>query len=172
MKPRFRLIALLLVSCSDPLDVDFGPGPLIHTDASTYIITKQEGLLEVGIPFTFENRLPENIYLQRCSTVVLPPILERKVGDEWRTAWSAPHYCASDRPFVLAPGALYVDTVRIYAHPFGDEREPQFQSSDVTGIHRLQWSRALTSYDSKGKPAGEQLPLRHRISNEFQLQGP
>ena len=64
------------------------------------------------------------------------------------------------------------DPLDIHAHPFGDLREPQFQSRDVTGTHRLQWSRALRSFDPKNNPPGEPLPLRHRISNEFLLRGP
>jgi hypothetical protein len=172
MKRRFCLIAVLLASCSsDPLDVDVGGGPLIQTNASTYVLTRREGLLEVSIPVRFENRLTQTIYLRRCPDI-LPPVLERKYGDEWRTAWTAPVYCVSDHPFPLAPGAVHVDTIHVYAHPFGDVREPQFQSADVTGIHRLQWNHALRSYDTDRNPPGEQLPLRHRISNEFQLQGP
>jgi hypothetical protein len=172
MKPRvFCLIAVLLVSCSDPLDVDVGSDPLIQTNASTYTITKRDNLLEVSIPYRFENRLSQTIYLQSCLGT-LAPVLERKFGDEWRTEWSQGDHCANDSPFLLAPGAVYVDTFRIHAHPFGDEREPQFRSRDVTGIHRIQWSRALRSWDDRSSPRGEQVPLRHRVSNEFQLQGP
>ena len=86
------LIALVLVSCSDPLDVDFGSGPLIQTDASTYTIIDSGTLLEVSIPVRLENRLPQAIYLQRCSGVALP-ILERKAGDDPEVDWI--HGCRS-----------------------------------------------------------------------------
>jgi hypothetical protein len=165
------LIAVLLVACSgDPLDVDFGDGPPIRTDASAYIVTQREGLLEVSIPFSFENRLPQTIYLQRCGGILLT-ILERKVGAEWETEWNAFERCPTSDPRTLSAGVLYVDTVRIHAHPFGDEREPQFRSQEVTGTHRLRWS-VFRSFDATRIPPGDQLPLRHRISNEFQLQGP
>jgi hypothetical protein len=172
MKPRVCLLAVLLVACSDdPLDVDFGDGPLFRTDASTYTITREGDLLEVTIPFTFENRLPQTVYLQRCRGL-LNPVLERKVGGEWRAAWRLTDLCGSAGPLTLQSGAQYADTIRIHAHPFGGDREPQFTSGDVTGIHRLNWVDALRSYDISIVPPGEQLPLRHRVSNEFQLQGP
>jgi hypothetical protein len=172
MKRGFWLIAILLVACSDdPLDVDFGDGPPIRTDATAYVVSQRDGLLEARIPFSFENHLPQPIYLQRCNGV-LPPVLERKVGDEWRLAWGDHEYCASQVALALAPGARYVDTLRLHAHPFGGEREPQFTSTEVAGIHRLRWDRVLRSFDAKSIPPGELLPLRHRISNEFQLQGP
>jgi hypothetical protein len=166
------LVGVVLASCSDPLDVDFGPGPLFQTDASTYVVSQRDNVLEVSIPFRFENRLPQAIYLQKCPGA-LPPILERKVGDTWSTEWIESDLCTGNAVLVIAPGASYADTVRIHAHPFGGDRKPQFKSSDVTGVHRLQWSRALRSFDTDSKPPiGEQLPLRHRISNEFQLKGP
>jgi hypothetical protein len=94
------------------------------------------------------------------------------VGDEWRRAWSEPLWCSSVTPYTLDPGEMYEDTVRIYAHPFGGEREPQFAAADVGGLHRLHWSTALRSFDSRSRPPGAPVPLRHRISNEFQLHGP
>jgi hypothetical protein len=173
MKTCLCLVALLLVACADdPLDVEFGDGPPIRTDATSYVVTQRDDVFEVKIAFTFENRLPQPIYLERCAGVLLPPLLERKVGDGWRTEWSAPDYCASFA-FTLAPGGRYQDTLRIHAHPFGGDRKPQFTSSDVTGTHRLQWDHALRSFDADSKPPGERVPLRHRISNEFELrEGP
>ena len=175
MRPRrggLAVLAVILVACStDPLDVDVGDGPLIRTDASSYVLTQRDGLLEVLIPVTFENRLPQPIYLQSCSRPI-PPILERKVGDEWRVAWSERVLCSSVVPLYLEPGEVYEDTIHIYAHPFGDERTPQFATADVSGTHRLQWRTALRSFDSRSRPPGEPVPLRHRVSNEFQLQGP
>ena len=174
MKPHICLIAILLVSCNDPLDVDFGSGPLFQTDATSYLVVPGGGIadvVEVDISFTFENRLPHRVYLAPCSGD-LTPDLERKVGDGWRTAWSRHKYCTSGSPVVIEPGTTYADTVRVVAHPFGDEREPQFSTPDVNGIHRLQWTRALRSFDPRSSPPGEPLPLRHRISNEFHLQAP
>ena len=113
MKLRFSLIAVLLVSCSDPLDVDFGSGPLIQTDASTYDLTQNGTLLQVSIPISFENRLPQAIYLQRCSGVALP-ILERKDGNEWKVEWSPRDICPTTGPIRLDPGALYLDILKTH----------------------------------------------------------
>jgi hypothetical protein len=165
-------VALLLVGCAgDPLDVELAEGPAILTDASTYTLVWRDHVLEVAIPFTFENRLPQPVYLQRCAGV-LPPSLETKVDGEWRKAWSAPDYCASSIPLQLAAGQRYSDTLRVYAHPFGDEREPQFATPEVGGIHRLQWDRVLRSFDVHALPPGDLVPLRHRVSNEFRLEAP
>jgi hypothetical protein len=172
MKARSRLaaLALVLASCADPAAVD-PLVPLFVTDATSYQITERANLFEVRIPFSFENKLDQPIYLERCGGV-FPPVLERKVGDGWRQQWIASDTCVSALPYVLAPGATYVDTAYIWAHPFGGEREPQFTSQTLTGVHRLQWPSALESYEYHTHPPGPPIPLRYRTSNEFQLQGP
>ncbi len=168
----FVLLSLFpLAACSDPLDVDLGLGPLLETDKPTYTLTNTGSVIEVNIPFTYENRLQQTVFLERCSGI-LPPTLERKIGDEWRTAWEPNEYCRSESALALRPGVRWVDTLHLYAHPFGGERKPQFQTSNVAGIHRLQWSHVLRSFNPKQKPFGDPVPERLRISNEFQLNGP
>src|SRR5689334_18318840 len=86
-------LLLLLAACGpDPLDVYLKDGPFLRSAATSYALTERAGLLEVSIPYAFENKTGGVLYLEHCPGTIgiLPPILERKKGDDWETAWALP----------------------------------------------------------------------------------
>jgi hypothetical protein len=125
----------------------------------------------VSIPFTFENLTGQELYLESCPPV-LPPILERRYDDEWETAWTPLTYVCSPHPIVVAPHAVYADTLRVHAHPFGGGRRPQFRDQEVTGTYRLLLTNVWTSWTREQRPFGRELTARLRFSNAFQLRAP
>jgi hypothetical protein len=171
MKRELLLIVLALAACSDPTDVEGDGDRLMRTSALTYSLANRGEMVGVDIPFTFDNRTGADVYLTSCTGDV-PPFLERKDGQKWRTAWTPPDYgCSSSGPVRISPGQVRADTLHVFAYAFGGEREPQFNDLNVAGTYRLRWDQALSSYDFTKVPPGEPIALGLRVSNEFQLEG-
>jgi hypothetical protein len=167
------VIAALLSSCADPYGIDLDIGPLLRTDASSYTLTENNGVMEATIPFTYENRTERDLVLEKCRGLI-PPILERRSGDEWTAGWVGNDYDCDPAPYTLVAGAVYTDTLHLWAHPFGSEREPQFLSASVTGTYRLQLSNVWLNWKKEwtSRPFGDQLPVELRVSDPFQLSKP
>jgi hypothetical protein len=128
----------------------------------------------VSIPYAFENKTGGVFHLEHCPGTdgIIPPILERKTGDGWKTAWALPDYACVPSRIDLVPGQIYVDTLDVYAHPFGGEREPQFSAKDVSGTYRLQIRNVWKTWIYEQRPYGEAADARLRVSNDFQLRAP
>ena len=165
------LALLVLAACSGPVDLDVPTGALLKTHAASYTLIERGGVMEVSIPFTFENVTDRDLYLENCPPLV-PPVLERRYGDEWRVAWTPHTYVCTPRPILVPPGARHVDTLHVHAHPFGGERDPQFRDRAVTGTYRLQLPHVWTSWKYEQRPFGDELAPRLRVSTPFELIGP
>lgn len=138
------------------------------TDAPEHTLTRTDRGLEGDIAFTFRNPLPGNVYVVNCNGIA-PPLLEKKVGDDWVVAWGAAvPDCLSD-PIVIRPGATYRDTLEVFAGLPGSNYYPKFEVAEVEGVYRLRWEKALTSFDPDRYPFGEPVPLAIRTSREFVL---
>jgi hypothetical protein len=163
---------LLVAGCESPSEVPDPDGePLMRTEASVYRLAERGVLLEVDIPFVYENRTGGAVYLVNCNGFV-PPYLERKVDGKWRLEWGPGENGCLSPPVIIAAGQSYADTLGVHAPVFGSNAQPQFRGPDIDGIYRLRWDRALSSFDPNRQPFGRELPLELRVSNTFELKAP
>lgn len=163
--PTLLAVALGVVSCDSPTDVSWDGGPLLRTDGVEYQLIKHDpGGWEVTIPYSYTNRTGSKVLLANCNGHV-PPRLEMKRGNQWVTGWVAVELLCRSAPVEIEKGAVYHNTLRVYAASFGSGSGPQFAFEDPNGTYRLSWDRAYREKNSKA----ETLPLKYRISNEFIL---
>jgi hypothetical protein len=172
MRLRSLLLAVVaLAACNGPFELESGDGFLMRTAAYSYTLRTISSRWEVDIPYTYENRTGGRVFLVNCNGYVAPFLEQKVAGGEWRMGWGAPENDCLSPPVIIEPGAIFSDTLRVYGFPPGSGNAyPQF-SGPVTGIYRLRWNRALTSFQTRA-PFGEELPLAQRVSNEFVLRGP
>ena len=165
------MLALVAFSaCSDPAGPESDALRPIQTDQVQYeLVTTGQGWSAV-IPFTFTNRTAEAVSLVNCNgsfTIVL----ERKEGSTWVPRWGTiSHLCLSP-PLTVSPNHILVDTLDLFAGPFGSNHYPQFETVDPQGTYRLVLPGMVWSYDPDVQGFGTQLPIAERVSNDFLLIG-
>lgn len=151
---------------TDPLlNLDQGATAL-RTDRDRYTVRRVEGSLVVDIPYTYTNPTDGPVYVTSCQ-VPTPPVLEKRVGDEWVTAWAPAVLLCLGPPLVIGAGETYSSTLQVRAGPPGSNVEPRFTAPEVPGEYRLVWS-VVRNYDRESG-RGEPLPLELQVSNTFRL---
>lgn len=164
-KPALLAAFLGVFACSSPMDVLRENGPLLQTEGVEFQLIKHDpGGWEVTIPYSYTNYTGSKVLLANCNGHV-PPRLEMKSGKQWVTAWVAVELLCLSAPIEIEKGAVYRNTLHVYAASFGSKSGPQFVSENPEGTYRLQWDRAYT----EGKSKEETLPLKYRVSNEIFL---
>jgi len=142
-----------------------GPAP-IRTDAAEYRLRPSGVGLEVDIPYVYTNRTGWTVYLENCQRG-FALWLDRKVGDEWRRAWSPVQLLCLSEPIVIRNGTTFVDTLHVWGALPGHDTGPAFETDDPSGVYRIVWGSAYSFYADDAYSS--QLPLDARISNEFLL---
>ena len=150
----------------------------IQTDRASYTARRQtmhlvdgtryENYLELTIGLRYTNPTDEPIYLVTCLDVN-PPVLEKKEGAEWVTAFAPIVPECLGPPVVIGRGESYEYIYRIEAFLPGSRVMPQFQT-EVPGTYRLVWTAYRTWLaNSVEAGLGRELPLEQRVSNEFSI---
>lgn len=143
-------------------------GPLIQTDAQSYVVTRVRQGFHAEIPYVFSNRTGGAVYLVNCQQD-FEISLERRDSARWVRAYNPPLRECLSPPIVIEAGERYRDTLLVRAQEYGSNSYPQFDREDIDGTYRIVWGSALSSYRDR-HPFGDTLPLRQRISNEFQIE--
>jgi hypothetical protein len=175
-----KLVSVLLVvaflGCEASNGVGLSPellrDPLMRTEGATYTLQRLEHGWELKIPYSYANRTGASVYLVNCGGHV-PPYLERRGEDgAWKGEWGGVELSCLSAPVIIEDGAVFRDTLWVYAGLRGSNNYPQFRRDDMSGTYRLRWDRALRSFDANRSGFGPALPLEARISNAFELKQP
>ncbi|HEX8271387.1 MAG TPA: hypothetical protein VF615_01975 [Longimicrobiaceae bacterium] len=158
-----------LLGCAGLVQPDDESGLVIRTARTEYIVARSGQSLDTSIDFTLTNRTDGPAYLVTCRGVH-PPVLEKRVGDRWMTAYAAPVLQCLGPPEVVEPGETYPYTFRVSAALPGTSSYPKFEAGAVAGTYRLAWTVYRTWEPGSGRPGlGEQFPREAAVSNEFTL---
>lgn len=175
-KRLLLIVAMAACSPSAPHDDDSAPGELvltresqapIQTDSLIYTLNRQDPGWVTHIPFEYRNPTSDTIYVVNCNRTI-GMNLEQRIGSEWQVIWNPVlPTCLSD-PIVIAPGAVYADTLMIFGARPNTNTEPSFSDTTFTGTYRLVWHGLVRHYRTdRGANFGDAVPVEHRISNEF-----
>jgi hypothetical protein len=161
--------AALLGGCAGLVQPEDESGLDIRTARTEYTVARNGPLLETRIDFTLTNRTDGPAYLATCHGVH-PPVLEKRVGDRWVTAYAAPVLLCLGPPEVVEPGETFPYALRVSAGLPGNNHFPKFEAGDVGGTYRLRWTVYRTWEPNGSRPGlGEQFPRDAAVSNEFTL---
>jgi hypothetical protein len=151
----------------DTSAIDTTAGPELMRTVGEVTMRREGEWYRAVIPYTYTNRTGDSVYLTNCNGDVSPS-LQRRVDGKW-TGWWYPvmNECLSP-PVVIAPGAVYRDSLGIMLGRQDREVYEQLVAARSLEV-RLDWQQALTSFSAEKYPFGPQLPLEQRVSNAFTL---
>jgi hypothetical protein len=136
----------------------------LATDSSQYTVRLVDGMYRAAIGYVYNNRSGDAVSATHCRTPP-PPVLEKKVGEQWVRAYSPIMLmCLSIPHFRIARGATYRGTLDFAAAPRGRNMAPTLEVESIPGIYRLRW--ALRAGED---PEARDAPVVEAISNEFRL---
>lgn len=141
----------------------------VRTDRASYVVQVRDGAYLVDIVVTYLNRTTGTVYVASCAGD--PPVftLEKRVGASWVAAFSRPCVDVGYPPRAIAPGDVYVDTLRVFAWSRASGAEPALRT-DLPGEYRVVLDLLRTWNPGTGEPGlGEWLPHEARTSNRFEL---
>jgi hypothetical protein len=165
MSRTLLLAAVVVVSDCRPLPApDRQTQATLATDSREYAVRFETGMYRATIGYTYTNRSGDAVSATHCHTPP-PPVLEKKVGEEWVRAYSPVQLmCLSIPHFRIAAGATYRGTLDFAAAPPGRNMAPVLEVESIPGTYRLRWAlRAGEDPEARGAPVVE------AISNEFRL---
>jgi hypothetical protein len=149
---------------------DTSGGPELMQTVREATMQRQGEWYRVVIPYTYTNRTGDTVYLTNCNGDVSPS-LQRRVGGAWEGWWyPVMNECLSP-PVVIAPGAVYRDSLDVMIGEQDREVYDVLVESRALDV-RLDWQQALTSFSARKYPFGPQLPIEQRVSNAFTLRLP
>ncbi len=141
--------------------------PGIQTEGASFHFSGEYEYRSVEIPYTFTNRTGAPVYIVNCRGA-FGVQLERWEQETWKAVWSPVLLACLGAPIVIEAGESRPYTLKVSAGEFGSNYHPQFDRPDPSGTYRIVWTDALSSFQDR-LPFGGQIPLEHRVSNEFQL---
>lgn len=160
---------VLFVGCDSGLGPFEPDNPLIQTDAQEYELELTgEEWLSAEIPYTFENRTGGTVYIPNCQGG-FSLRLDRLEGFDWEPAWAPTLLACLSSPIVIEPGESFSQNLNVTGGLLGTNTGPRWDREDPSGIYRIVWVAALSSYDQDRSPFGPQIPLEYRVSNPFVL---
>lgn len=170
---RLRLLVLLglvvwAVGCDTSTGPTRDPNPPIQTEALVYELRRDARGLGTEISYVFENRTGAPVYLVNCKGSFALR-LERWSAGGWAPSWDPVLYQCLSPPIVIDAGATSAHTLNVWGAAPGSNAYPQFEASDPTGVYRIVWLAALTSFQDR-LPFGPEIPLEFRVSNWFRLE--
>lgn len=176
------VLVLLLSACSHGLvdlraddgraqadpTISFRDAAAFQTDSLSYTLVSAAHGLEGKIAFVFTNPTSAPVYIVNCRGATALR-LEKRSGDRWVPAWSPVIPLCLSPPIVVQPGQQYAGVVHVFGGHPSTNMHPQFVVDPVPGVYRIVWTDVLRTYNDRGNPFGEPLPLEQRVSNRFQL---
>ena len=161
-RPALLALVLAVAACdSAPPDTDAE----LRTDAGAYLAAITDWGVEFEADLTFRNASDEAVYFTGC-VLPEPPVLEKRVGEEWVVAYAPVVPACLATPLAVEPGGA-VDYRLGVAGCLGDRCAPEWLPGpaprSVPGTYRLRTSVATAVRDG--------LPVRSRdvVSNTFRL---
>lgn len=167
-------LVVLLVGCthetaSGPVAEAAVPGEEpIRTDRSLYVLEEGTAGWETEIRFDYTNRSDRTISIANCHEG-FSLRLEKRQGGEWAPAWSPPVLLCLSSPIEIRPGRTYSRRLRVFGGYPDNESHPKFEVDELDGTYRLVVEAAYWRYDHGGPPWGQQVPLEHRVSGDFEI---
>jgi hypothetical protein len=166
--PLVVAAALGGLGCETSTGLDSDREHLIQTESLEYEFQPDWIGLRVEIPYVFTNRTGRQVYLVNCNGAFALH-LEREDNGSWRAAWAPVIEDCLSPPIVIPRNTTFVDTLRVWGAPPGSNAGPQFDVEDPSGLYRIVWDDALSSFQDDSYPFGPQIPLDARISNRFTI---
>ena len=154
-----------------PLDVARESEPLIQTDALRYELRKTDVGVEVEILYTFTNRTGATVFIVNCGGA-FAITLQKEESGRWVDAWGALIPACLSPPININVGELFSAVLSVFGGDLDKNIHPVFKDENATGVYRIAWHDALSSYSDRGYPFGDDLQLAYRISNRFALVDP
>lgn len=150
--------------------IDDGAAAPIQTDRAAYPVDRRPGgVVDITVVVRYQNATRGPVYLPTCRSVH-PPVLEKRIGSAWVTAYSPVVPLCLGPPVVVQPGQAYAYTYHVVAFPHGGNTYPQFEVDKVPGTYRAVWAVYATWTPSGSEPGlGQLLPLAGRVSNTFEF---
>jgi hypothetical protein len=156
--------SLVVVPVSPPpRDTD----ALFQTDSLVYTLTAAAIGYQGVIGVDFGNQTGATASVPNCngSTELH---LEKMVGGVWTRVWS-PAIPACESPVItIGPATHYPTSIFVFGAYPGENAEPKFSTSDITGLYRAVWDDIRSGYQSD-TATGALLPMGQRVSNRFVL---
>jgi hypothetical protein len=173
---RVLCAALLVIACSasqtGPDEPSAGHLVVLQPEHDVRI---EDFRYRAEIPFRYTNATGRTLVIIGCNPP-RPPLLEWWTGVEWRAAFEHIELLCLSQPFVIAPGTVIVDTLRLAVArdsigPTGHRIRPHWQASHGVGEYRLVWSLRDPARPDANDPwlGGAARPLAERVSNTFRL---
>lgn len=171
------LFATMACERSDRLQNAPEPPAPVRTHGTSFVLTpRNNGRLDLVVPFTFTNRTGVRIYLAQCN----PPgpsgngreveprmVLEKEIAGEWVLAWQPERQGCLNRPKILQPNEAFSDTVLIYGYPHYGNVSPRFRVDTIPGTYRLVWNAWYYAIEYPDLDPADTVPLRFTVSNRF-----
>ena len=173
---RVLCVALLVVACSGSQTApdEASAGHLVVLQAE-HDVRVDDFFYRAEIPFRYTNATGRTLVITGCKPP-RPPLLEWWNGVEWRAAFDHIELLCLSPPFVIAPGTVIVDTLRLMVArdsitPTGRRIGPHWEASRGVGEYRLVWSLQDPAPRDASDPylGGPGRPLAERVSNTFRL---
>ena len=168
------LCAVTLAACSfsspDNVQAPVATG-LVVTDATRYdahLVTGGKERVVFEVPFEIRNATGGPLYRIGCASAP-PPTLEKRVGEEWVTAFAPVVNRCLSPPFEIAPGAVVRETLQVAGYLPGQGAAPEYRT-EVEGTYRLN-VLLYSSLTDEPFPLGNDLaPFEERVSNTFEVE--
>ena len=141
----------------------------IRTDSSVYHLRTTEHSHELVMELEYENPTGGRVYVPTCLSPT-PPVLQKRVGTEWVTAYAPVVLLCLGPPVVIERGETYRYTFHVIASRRPNTL-PRFEVGEIPGTYRLVW-HMLGSWTPDGPEPGlgRELPLEHRVSEPFRIE--
>lgn len=166
LKMLVGVFLLLVGGCESIFGPDDTIDPPMQTDSKEYTLEfVGDRWLHAEVSYTYENRTGGPAFLRNCNGSFALR-LDRREGFDWEPAWSPVLPLCLSSPIVIEDGETISLTLDVVAGLPGTRTAPRWDREDPSGVYRLVWIDALSSYQHGH---GTQLPEEHRVSNAFVL---
>jgi hypothetical protein len=163
----------VLAGCHGPLEPAQDDAALLRTDKPSYEAVVRGWrnasdsfwVVTFSVKLTYSNRTNAPLYISYCQGPN-PPRLERLVHGDWEVAYQPPHLlCLGFHR--IGPGKELAYEFNIQGHDPRIDAEPRWIPTDLDGQYRVVWWPVQSDPDV----FSEGIPLKHRVSNTFQVIG-
>jgi hypothetical protein len=138
------------------------------TDSVVYHLVRDERGWGARIGYRFRNLAADTVYAVNCNGATSVAV-ERRVGDGWVTFWAPMLNMCLSPPIAIPPGEVLDASLSLWGAPPGGNVGPEYSDTTFTGRYRLNWWNLVFHYDPDSPGFGDTVPLKYRVSNEFEL---
>ena len=166
----------VLVACTNAPPATIAPvGGHLVVPRLEHELSVSGPLYGADIPFRYATQTSDTLVITRCGAP-RAPMLEWWDGTQWREAFHHIGLSCLGPPFVIPPGTVIHDTLRVRAFsdsigPRGNKVIPYWLTSHDVGQYRLVWPLRAQAPPAERAAfrAGPLRPLSERVSNTFRL---